>query len=101
MYNLTCVAKQLAKDDRTFVVLNAITGSVPEKPFLSLKQAENLPLNVPIQILWDYKVLDKATIVDILAFQVLENWNFSECKVKVRPFEHTYSPAPEDDDLPF
>ena len=85
MYNLTCIAKQLTKDDRTFIVLNAITGSVPEKPFLSMKQAENLPLNVPIQILWDYKVLDKATIVDILAFQVLPNWDFKDCTIKVVP----------------
>lgn len=85
MYNLTCIAKQLTKDDRTFVVLNAIMGSVPEKPFISMKQAENLPLNVPIQILWDYKVLDKATIVDILAFQVLSDWDFKDCTTKVIP----------------
>ena len=85
MYNLTCIAKQLTKDNKTFVVLHAIMDSVPEKPFISMKQAENLPLNVPIQILWDYKVLDKATIVDILAFQVLPNWDFKDCTTKVIP----------------
>ena len=82
MYNLTCIAKQLTKDDRTFVVLNAIMGSVPDKPFLSLKQAENLPLNIPIRVLWDYKELDKTTIVDILAFQVLSDWDFDNCTIK-------------------
>ena len=85
MYNLTCIAKQLTKDDRTFVVLHAIMDSVPEKPFISMKQAENLPLNVPIKVLWDYKELDKSTIVDILAFQVLSDWDFKDCTITVVP----------------
>ena len=82
MYTLTCIATQLTKDNREFIVLNAITGSVPDKPFLSMKQAENLPLNVPIKVLWEYKELDQTTIVNILAFQVLSDWDFDNCTIQ-------------------
>ena len=88
MFQLTCIPTQITKGDSTFVVLRAITGKVPAKPFLSMKQVNNLnlPLNVPTRILWDYATIsgDKGdvTIVDVTAHQVLDTWDFGELKVE-------------------
>ena len=88
MYQLTCIPTQITKNDSTFVVLKPISGKAPEKPFQSLKQVaqRGLPLNIPVQLLWEYATLDDgAHIVDIVAFQLIENWDFSDTTVEIIP----------------
>ena len=88
MKQLVCIPTQITKNDNTFVVLKAITGKCPAKPFLSMKQVtqKGLPLNVPIKLLWEYATINNdVLIVDPVAFQIVENWDFDNTMVETIP----------------